>query len=116
MIHMVSSFDLKPGEDFAQVARLYDAFLADLLASDLIVDGGPLGRRVHNTPMDTDTLRTQQVFSVIRFRDRAQLDAAYDSFVGGHPVGRTSHLEVHRRITNAAFLCWQDDEREDPAP
>ncbi len=108
MIHMLSSFDLKPGEDFAVFAQAYETFLQDLRAADMIVDAGPLGRRVEATPMDTDTERTQCYFSVMSFRDRAQLDAAYAHIDTRARPGTETHLKMYRRLTNTVFLCWED--------
>ena len=108
MIHMLSSFDLKPGQDFAQFQADYTAFLADLRAADMIVDAGPLGARVADTPMDTDDERTQAYQSVLTFRDRAQLDAAYAHIEAAQTPSTASHLTMFRRVTNAVFLCWED--------
>lgn len=55
MIHMLSSFDLNPDEDFGSFAQAYQTFLDDLHDSGMIAGAGPLGRRVAATPMDTDT-------------------------------------------------------------
>ncbi len=108
MIHMLSSFDLKPGEDWDVFLQDYETFLADLREADLIVDAGPLGRRVENTPMDTDIGRNQRFYSVMQFRDRSQLDAAYAHIEARSRPGTTTHLRMHRRLTNSVFLCWED--------
>ena len=55
MIHMLSSFDLKPGEDWDTFACDYDNFLTNLRAADMIMDTGPLGRRVEDTNRGKDT-------------------------------------------------------------
>lgn len=114
MIHMLSSFDLKPGEDFETFAKDYQIFLDDLRSADMIADAGPLGQRVVATPMDTDADRTQHYFSVMRFRDRAQLDAAYAHIDARARPGTETHLRMYRRLTNTVFLCWEDtDTKED---
>ena len=77
MIHMLSSFDLKPGEDFAIFQSDYTDFVADLRAAGIIEGAGPLGARVSDTPMDTDDERDHEYFAVMSFRDRTQVDAAY---------------------------------------
>ncbi len=104
---MLSSFDLKPGEPFADFAADYTAFLTDLKEQGIIEDAGPLASRVDDTPMDTDTGRTQRYYSVMQFRDRAQLDAAY-SHIEARRTGSASHLRMYRRLTNSVFLCWED--------
>ena len=108
MIHMLSSFDLKSGENFEAFAHDYDILLSDLRAADIIVDAGPLGVRVADTPMDTDTDRTHRYFSVMRFRDRAQLDAAYAHIEARAHPGTQTHLRMYRQLTNTVFLCWED--------
>ena len=105
---MLSAFDLKPGEDEAAFAAAYAAFLEELAEAGLIVSAGPLARRVRNTPMDTDVTRLQERFSVLTFRDRAQLDAAYDHISARMRPATQTHLDMYRRITNSVFLCWQD--------
>lgn len=114
MIHMLSSFDLKPDQDFADFAADYASFLEDLRTADMIVDAGPLGRRVHNTPMDTYDNHSQVYFSVMSFRDREQLDAAYAHIEQRTRPGAASHLSMYCRLTKSVFLCWEDmnDEKE----
>ena len=108
MIHMLSAFNLKPDEDFADFKAAYALFIADIKAAGIIESAGPLGRRVSDTPMDTDDDRDYQYFSVMRFRDRQQLDAAYDHIKALSKPATTTHLAVHRRITSSVFLCWRD--------
>lgn len=108
MIHMLSAFDLRPGEDEDAFRAAYDAFLHDLLQDDLIVSFGPIGTRVSATPMDTDRGRTQTRFTLLGFRDRAQLDAAYAFLASRQSAAAGSHHAMHARITNSVFLCWQD--------
>ena len=108
MIHMLSSFDLKPGQDFDVFAKDYEVFLDDLRAAGIIEDAGPLSKRVLNTPMDTDEGHTQSYFSVMSFRDRAQLDAAYSHIEARSRPGTASHIRMYRRLTNTTFLCWED--------
>lgn len=108
MIHMLSAFEIKPGEDEAAFGRAYAAFVEDLRAENLIADAGPLGARLADTPMDTDTARRHTHFSVLSFCNRRQLNHAYAWLT--HRKGRSagSHNDMHARITNSVFLCWQD--------
>ena len=108
MIHMLSSFDLKPGEDFAIFQSDYTDFVADLRAAGIIEGAGPLGARVSDTPMDTDDERDHSYYSVLSFRDRAQLDAAYAHIEAHRRPGTDTHLKMYRRVTNSIFLCWED--------
>ncbi|MFK7762412.1 MAG: hypothetical protein AB8B62_04065 [Roseobacter sp.] len=112
MIRMLSSFDLRPGEDFTSFMQDYHMVLADLRSADMIVDAGPLGRRVAHTPMDTDAERTQEYYCVMCFRDRDQLDAAYAHIDARTRPGTASHLKMYRRLTNTVFLCWEDCDLE----
>ena len=116
MINMLSSFDLKPGEDFATFAQDYEILLNDLRNAGMIAGAGPLGRRVEATPMDTDEDRTQRYFSVMHFRDRAQLDAAYAHIDARARPGTETHLKMYRRLTNTVFLCWEDTDNEKDTP
>lgn len=116
MIHMLSSFDLKPGQDVATLQADYAAFVADLKAADIIVAAGPLGTRVSDTPMDTDEDRDHTLFSILTFRDRAQLDAAYAYIEARQRPSADSHLSMYRRITNSVFLCWEDQPIEKDTP
>lgn len=105
---MLSSFDLKPGENFGDFSKAYTAFVDELLSAGIISGAGPLGERVSDTPMDTDTVRGQQFHSIISFQDRAQLDSAYAHISEGQAPGVASHLSMYHRISNSVFLCWED--------
>ena len=108
MIHMLSSFDLKPNEDWNMFASDYDHFVNTLQNAGIISGSDPLGKRVNDTPMDTDTERKQSCFSVIHFRDRAQLDSAYAHIEANKQPSTATHLRMYRRLSNAVFLCWED--------
>ncbi|SHK07691.1 hypothetical protein SAMN05444000_11854 [Shimia gijangensis] len=108
MIHMLSAFDLKDGEDPKTFETAYSAFLSDLLAEAMIAQAGPVGRRVSDTPMDTDNDRTHQFFSVMSFEDRTQLEAAYVQIAQRLSGATQSHNHVFSKVTNAVFTCWQD--------
>ncbi len=108
MIHMISSFDLDADENFEAFRAAYDAFISDLTAAGVIADAGPVGRRVEDTPMDTDSERTQKFVSIISFRDRKQLDAAYADIAAGALPEFHSHASVVERVRNSVFLCWED--------
>jgi len=105
--HMISVFDLKPGEDEAAFHAAYEAFVADLRAASLISGAGPLGWRVDDTPMDTDTQRHQRRVSILSFASRTQMDAAYAHIEARRRTASDSHLGMYRRVTDAVFLCWR---------
>lgn len=108
MIHMLSSFDLGSGEDWDCFAVDYARFVRDLKEADVIAEAGPLGRRVDDTPMDTDDDRRHRHFSIISFRNRDQLDAAYAHIEARLHPGTSTHLQMYRRLANTVFLCWED--------
>jgi len=116
MIDMLSSFDLKPGQDVKTFQADYADFVADLTEAGMIVGAGPLGKRVADTPMDTDDNRDHSWFSILSFHDRHQLDAAYAYIEARQSPSTTSHIRMYRRITNAIFLCWEDQSPERDAP
>ena len=105
---MLSCFNLKPDEEIAVFRKAYLNFVADMKSIDLVVETTPIGRRVTDTPMDTDGERDHQYFSVMSFRDRAQVDAAYAYILKHIEPGETSHNEVYTRVENPVFICWQD--------
>lgn len=108
MIHMLSAFEIRPGEDETTFETAYRGFVSDLRAEDLIVSAGPVGRRVTGTPMDTDDTRAHTHFSVMSFRDRKQLDHAYAWLTHRKGASAGSHHDINARIANSVFLCWQD--------
>ncbi len=111
MIRMLSAFDLGFGEDETAFRASYADFMAKLYAADLIVTADPPGRRVSDTPMDTADDDTRQFFSIMYFRDRAQLDKAYAYLESQDDTAMTAaHRGMYRRITNSLFLCWDEGE------
>ena len=108
MFHMLSCFDLKPGEDIAGFRRAYADFVAYMKSIDMVEGSGPIGRRQSDTPMDTDEERDHQYFVLMSFRDRPQVDAAY-AYIKKHiEPGESSHNGVYTKVENPVFICWQD--------
>ncbi len=114
MIHMLSSFMIEPGEDEAAFRAAYARFVADLRAEGQIAEAGPLGRRIADTPMDTDAARHHTHFSILSFHDRAQLDHAYASLARRTGASAASHHDIHARIADSVFLCWHDCDETEP--
>ena len=110
MIHMLSRFDLIPGIDLATFQAHYDAFFEQMRVAGLAEHTGKVGRREADTPMDTDHETTQTYFVVMSFRDRDQMDRAYDHISGTDERSRSAHPAVHRSVTNSVFTCWRDPE------
>ncbi len=108
MIHMLSSFNLRDGEDLETFRADYAAFVADLTQAGIITAAGPIGTRVSDTPMDTDDANPCQLFSILSFRDRAQLDASYTHIEARAKPGTTTHLQMYMRLRDTVFTCWED--------
>ena len=108
MFHMLSCFDLKPGEDIASFCEAYAAFVEQMRRLDLVEHSGPVGRRQNDTPMDTDSERDHDYFAVMSFRDRAQVDAAYAHILEHIGPADSAHDCVYTRVENPVFICWQD--------
>ena len=109
MIHMLSAFNLKPAEDLDAFMAAYSDFAADAKVAGIIESAGPVGRRVADTPMDTDDERTHEFFSIMSFRDRAQLDAAYDYIERRSMPTTKTHVQMYKRIMDSVFTCWEDE-------
>ena len=110
MFHMLSCFDLDADTDFGSFVRAYQAFLAEMQALDLVVSSGPIGRRQNDTPMDTDEERDHGYFVIMTFRNRAQVDAAYEHIESQREPGNRTHDSVYSQVRNPVFICWQDVE------
>ncbi len=108
MFHMLSCFDLNPGEDIETFRNAYDEFADFMKSVDLVADSGPVGRRQSDTPMDTDDERKHEYFAIISFRDRAQVDAAYADIEKHVEPGESSPNGVYERAKNPVFICWED--------
>jgi hypothetical protein len=109
---MLSKFDLKPGIDFKEFKINYANFIDAVRASNLIEGAGPIGQRVKNTPMDTAGENEPQYFSIMSFKDRTQLDAAYENFLNAEETleAHSTHITINKAVENAIFTCWQDEE------
>jgi len=108
MFHMLSCFDLKPGEEIEIFQSAYIAFVDEMKRIDLVVSTGPIGSRQSDTPMDTDDARQHEYFVVMSFRDREQVDAAYAHILQHTGPSDAAHDRVYTRVLNPVFICWQD--------
>lgn len=108
MFHMLSCFDLNPGENIKAFRAAYMDFVDFLKNADLVESSDPIGRRQSNTPMDTDDEREHEYFVIMTFRDRAQVDAAYAHIMKHIEPGETSHNDVYKKVQNPVFICWED--------
>ena len=108
MFHMLSCFDLKPGEEIGVFQLAYTAFVDEMKRLGLVEASGPIGRRQSDTPMDTDDERDQEYFVIMSFRDRAQVDAAYAHILEHVGPSDAAHDAVYTRVSKPVFICWQD--------
>ena len=67
MFHMLSCFDLNPGEEIGMFQSAYAAFVDEMKRIDLVESTGPIGNRQRDTPMDTDDEREHEYFVVMSF-------------------------------------------------
>jgi hypothetical protein len=56
MFHMISCFNLKPGEDIDSFRSAYAIFVDKMKRVDLVESSGPIGRRQNDTPMVVKTM------------------------------------------------------------
>ncbi len=108
MFHMLSCFDLNPGEDIETFQSAYTAFVDEMQTIGLVEGTGAIGRRQNDTPMDTDDERNHEYFVVMSFRDREQVDAAYAHIKQHVGPSDAAHEGVYTRVLNPVFICWQD--------
>lgn len=104
MIQMLSRFNLTPGAALSEFIDAYRQFCAMLKDEGLVEAAGPVCRRVADTPMDTDAPDAPQFYSVMTFRGRAQLDAAYARFA----ASMAGHEAVLGAVRDATFTVWRE--------
>jgi hypothetical protein len=105
---MLTCFDLKPGFTLDDFQKSLDDYTEHMRELDLVVDRGPIGKRVSDTIMDTDNEREHSYFMLMNFRDRAQSDEAVDYILAHREPGDSTHKSVYSKVENLVFICWQD--------
>lgn len=110
MIHMLSKFDLEPGTELKEFEDSYYAFFERVEKLGLAEETGRIGRRLADTPMDTDAADAQEYYVIMSFRDREQLDCAYEYMDAAEvPLEEHEpHSAVKNIVRNAVFTCWQE--------
>ena len=111
-IQMLSRFRLAPGAGIRAFCESYEKLVELMARRGLVLATGPVGKRVADTPMDTDSGDAEELFAVMTFRDRQQLDAAY-AYLNqpGHipePELRAAHEQLKSSVAMPVFTCWQD--------
>ncbi len=108
MFHMLSCFNLKPGENIDTFNTAYRLFVDEMKTIDLVESTGPIGRRQNDTPMDTGDERNHEYFVIMSFRDREQVDTAYDHIMQHVGSSDAAHDSVYTRAGDPVFICWED--------
>ena len=108
MFHMLTCFNLKPGEKIAKFSAAIEEFADHMRNLDLVHSISPIGRRQTDTIMDTDTERDHEYFFTMSFRDREQCDKAVAHIYPHEMPTDTLHSAVYAGITGQVFICWED--------
>ena len=108
MFHMLSCFNLPGDLSIEAFSIRYKKFVEEMQQAGLVESTGPIGRRQSDTPMDTDDERDHEFFVVMSFRDRAQVDAAYDHILQHMGTTDEAHERVIEPVEDPVFICWQD--------
>ena len=109
MIHMLSRFDLKPSAALDDFAADYAQAFDDMRALGLAEATSPVGRRIPDTQMDTDAADAREYYATMTFRDREQLDAAYQRLIATRKdPAFAAHWRVTRAILRPVFTVWED--------
>ena len=108
MLHMLNTFDLRPGVEPEELAVAYARLIEHLAELDLVAGTSPLARRRRHPCLDTDRAREHGFAVTTRFRDRRQADACYARLKArAEPTGRL-HRAVLVRVQDPVFSVWED--------
>ena len=105
---MLSRFNLKPSVSIEAFRTSYKIFCEQMQDKGLIVMTGEVGEREAGTPMDTDDKDAPKYYSVMSFKDREQLDAAYAHIAKLDDRDKAEHVAVHEAVLDPVFTCWRD--------
>jgi hypothetical protein len=107
---MLSKFDLKTGIELDEFEQDYLRFIDTIRTLGFIKSAGPIGRRIKDTPMDTAGDDEPEFYSIMSFKDRERLDAAYSYLLDPAlpDKDKATHHKIHKAVTNSVFICWQD--------
>ena len=108
MFHMLSCFNLSPGESIDDFRESVEQLAAFLKGKDMLASLGPIGRRQRHPVMDTDDERDHEYFFIMSFADRDQCDRAVEHMYRHEGKGDTIHKAVYGRIADPVFICWED--------
>ena len=110
MFHMLTCFNLQPGQKISDFQRTIAGFSTHMQKLDLLQSLSPVGLRQTDTIMDTDTERDHQYFFTMSFRDREQCDQAVAHIYPHEEPTDHLHKAVYAGIKDQVFICWEDIE------
>ena len=110
MFHMLTCFNLQPGETIDAFRESLARLTAHLEAMDLVNTVGPIGRRQRDTIMDTDDERDHEYFFIMSFTDREQCDRSVEYMYREEEPADTLHKAVYGKIRDPVFISWLDIE------
>jgi hypothetical protein len=110
MFHMLTSFNLKAGENIEDFGDALAEFVERMKDLDLLDSISPIGRRQTDTIMDTDSERDHQYFFTMSFRNRAQCDLAVEHIYPHAAPTDALHSAIYAGIKDQIFVCWEDIE------
>ncbi|MEM8497558.1 MAG: hypothetical protein AAF542_06010 [Pseudomonadota bacterium] len=108
MFVMLSSFNLREGETPESCQAAIQEFAMHMQQQKMLVSVGPLGKRVSNTPMDTDDNSQLNYYFLSYFESREQSDQAYALIEQGVEPSVSIHRAMINKVRDAVFTCWNE--------
>ena len=108
MVHMLSCFNLAPGEALEHMQQDIARFSDELLGAGLVRSVSRVGRRFRHPVMDTDSDRNLEFYLIITFEDRAQCDRAVAEVFRHEGSLDSAHASVLGPVSDPVFVCWED--------
>lgn len=110
MFHMLTCFNLKPGETIESFHESLAELTAHLKEMRLVDTVGPIGLRQRDTIMDTDDERDHQYFFIMSFTDREQCDRSVEYMYREKEPADGLHKRTYGKIQDPVFISWLDIE------
>ena len=108
MFHMLTCFNLKPGETIESFRDSLAELTAHLQEKELVDTVGPIGLRQRDTIMDTDDERDHEYFFIMSFANREQCDRSVEYMYREEEPADTLHKRTYGKITDPVFISWMD--------
>ena len=107
MVHLLSAVKLKPSVTAATFAETVRQLSASLEQQQLLSTTGPIGKRFPHPIMDTDEADLD-IFFVMSFESRAQLEEAVTHMTGSEDLSSETHRQLWDQLDSYRFTCWED--------